>query len=81
MFSILILTYNREVNLPNCLKSVRFFDDIVVLNSGNLDETVAIAELAGAGGGDERCRSENDCRRESGQVCATTGRILSIQVR
>ena len=47
-FSVLILTYNEERNLPACLASVRECDDIVVLDSGSTDRTVAIAEAAGA---------------------------------
>jgi glycosyltransferase involved in cell wall biosynthesis len=47
-FSILILTLNEEKNLPRCLASVRDCDDIVVLDSGSTDRTVAIAGQAGA---------------------------------
>lgn len=46
--SILILTLNEETNLPTCLAAVRSFDDIVVLDSGSTDRTVAIAREAGA---------------------------------
>lgn len=46
--SILILTYNEAINLPGCLASVSFSDDIVVLDSGSTDETVELAEEAGA---------------------------------
>lgn len=46
--SILILTQNEEVNLPSCLDSVKWSDDIVVLDSGSTDRTVEIAEAAGA---------------------------------
>jgi glycosyltransferase involved in cell wall biosynthesis len=48
MFSVLILTLNEERNLPRCLASVRFCDDIVVLDSGSNDRTVEIATAAGA---------------------------------
>ena len=44
MFSILILTYNEENNLPECLQSVAGCDDIVVLDSLSSDSTVRIAE-------------------------------------
>ena len=47
MFSILILTYNEEVNLPGCLDSVAWSDDIVVLDSGSSDRTVDIARERG----------------------------------
>jgi len=48
MFSVLILTLNEERDLPACLASVRASDDVVVLDSGSTDRTVAIAREAGA---------------------------------
>lgn len=45
--SILILTYNEAANLDDCLKSVGFSDDVVVLDSLSSDETVSIAESYG----------------------------------
>lgn len=46
--SILILTYDEAINLPDCLSSVAFSDDVVVLDSGSTDTTVQLAESAGA---------------------------------
>jgi glycosyltransferase involved in cell wall biosynthesis len=46
--SILILTKNEEQNLPDCLATFAWADDVVVLDSGSTDRTVAIAEAAGA---------------------------------
>ncbi|MDB4345781.1 glycosyltransferase family 2 protein [bacterium] len=46
--SILILTYNETVNISDCLKSVAFSDDVVVLDSFSSDDTVQLAEGAGA---------------------------------
>lgn len=46
--SILILTLNEEANLPDCVQSVRWSDDIVVLDSFSSDRTVTIAEELGA---------------------------------
>lgn len=46
--SILILTYNEAVNLPGCLESVAFSDDVVILDSESTDETVQIAKSYGA---------------------------------
>ena len=46
--SILILTLNEEANLPECLQSVKWSDDIVVLDSFSSDGTVKIAEEMGA---------------------------------
>jgi glycosyltransferase involved in cell wall biosynthesis len=48
MISILILTLNEENNLPPCLESVKWCDDIVVLDSFSTDKTVEIAKAAGA---------------------------------
>ena len=46
--SVLILTLNEEVNLPACLESVTWSDDIVVFDSYSSDRTVEIARTAGA---------------------------------
>ena len=46
--SVLILTYNEAINLPDCLGSLEFSDDVVVLDSGSTDATVQLAEVAGA---------------------------------
>ena len=48
MISVLILTLNEERNLPDCLKSVSWSDDIVVFDSFSSDRTVEIAKAAGA---------------------------------
>lgn len=45
--SILILTLNEEGNLPDCLQSVNWSDDIVVLDSFSSDGTVKTAEEIG----------------------------------
>ena len=46
--SVLILAHNEAANLGACLESVGACDDVVVLDSGSTDETVAIARAAGA---------------------------------
>ena len=48
MVSVLILTFNEEVNLPTCLKSLAWCDDIVVFDSFSTDRTLDIAKAAGA---------------------------------
>ena len=48
MISILILTLNEEENLPSCLESLKWSDDLVVLDSFSSDRTVGIAEAGGA---------------------------------
>jgi glycosyltransferase involved in cell wall biosynthesis len=46
--SVLILTRDEERNLPACLASLAWCDDIVVLDSGSTDGTAALARAAGA---------------------------------
>lgn len=46
--SILILTKNEQQDLPGCLESVAWSDDIHVYDSMSTDETVSIAERFGA---------------------------------
>ncbi len=48
MISVLILTRNEEQDLPGCLASVPWCDDIHVFDSGSTDRTAAIARDAGA---------------------------------
>lgn len=45
--SVAVITKNEEEKLPDCLKSVSFADDIVVVDSGSMDKTVEIAENFG----------------------------------
>lgn len=42
--SVLIITYNEESNIEACLKSVPFAKEIIVIDSGSTDNTVAIAQ-------------------------------------
>lgn len=46
--SILILTKNEQQDLPGCLESVSWSDDIHVYDSMSIDDTVKIAEQFGA---------------------------------
>lgn len=48
MISVLILTLNEEANLPACLESVKWSDDIIVFDSFSTDRTVELAKAAGA---------------------------------
>jgi glycosyltransferase involved in cell wall biosynthesis len=48
MISVLILTKNEQQDLPACLASVNWSDDIHVFDSFSLDKTVEIAEATGA---------------------------------
>ena len=46
--SVLVLTKNEQQDLPGCLASITWSDDIHVLDSESTDTTVRIAEMAGA---------------------------------
>jgi glycosyltransferase involved in cell wall biosynthesis len=46
--SVVVITRNEAANLRACLQSVPFADDIVVVDSGSTDDTVAIARDCGA---------------------------------
>src|ERR1700684_3920975 len=46
--SVAIVTLNEEENLARTLDSVRFADEIVVVDSGSTDRTVEIAQSSGA---------------------------------
>ena len=48
MISVLILTRNEQHDLPDCLSSVRWSDDVHVFDSFSDDNTVALARAAGA---------------------------------
>jgi glycosyltransferase involved in cell wall biosynthesis len=48
MISVLILTKNEEQDLPGCLQSVQWSDDIHILDSCSTDRTRSIAETFGA---------------------------------
>ena len=48
MISIIILTKNEELDLPKCLESVAWSDDVHILDSGSVDRTTDIAYEYGA---------------------------------
>lgn len=46
--SVLILTYNESINIGDCLRSVTWCDDVVILDSFSTDDTGDIARSFGA---------------------------------
>ena len=48
MISVVILTFNEEINIERCLNSLRWSDDVLVIDSFSADNTVSIARRLGA---------------------------------
>lgn len=48
LLSVAVITLNEEDRLPECLESVKYADDIVVVDSGSTDRTVDVAKKSGA---------------------------------
>jgi len=46
--SVAMIAMNEEANLPRTLESVRWADEIIVVDSGSIDRTVEIAQSFGA---------------------------------
>ncbi len=46
--SAVVITRNEEANIERCLRSLRVADEIIVVDSGSTDRTVAMAESLGA---------------------------------
>ncbi len=46
--TVIIVTKNEEENLPRCLKALRDFDQILIVDSQSTDQTETIAKQYGA---------------------------------
>ena len=42
--SVLIITKNEEKMIPGCLKTVKWADEVIVVDTGNTDKTNQIAK-------------------------------------
>jgi len=75
--SVVLVTLNEAANLPRTLTSVRFANEIVVLDSGSTDATVEIAEAMGARVFEEPWRGF--ARQKNSAIARATGDwVLSL---
>lgn len=44
MLSVIIITYNEAENIARCLEAVKWAEEIIIVDSGSTDDTVAIAK-------------------------------------
>jgi glycosyltransferase involved in cell wall biosynthesis len=46
--SVILITKNEEANLKDCLESVSFANEIIIVDSQSTDQTISIAQSFGA---------------------------------
>jgi len=46
--SVIIITRNEEANIAECIQSVQFADEVIVLDNASTDNTVQVARSLGA---------------------------------
>lgn len=46
--TVIVITRNEQANIEDCLKSVAFADEVIVLDNASTDQTAEIARLLGA---------------------------------
>jgi glycosyltransferase involved in cell wall biosynthesis len=75
--SALIVARNEEARLPDCLASVAFADEVVVVLDRSTDESAAIAAVAGAVVIEGAWELEGD-RRNAGLAACTGDWVLEV---
>lgn len=48
LLSVIVITHNEQANIGDCLKSLDFADEIIVVDSSSTDHTVDLARALGA---------------------------------
>jgi glycosyltransferase involved in cell wall biosynthesis len=75
--SVVLITLNEAANLPRTLASVRWAQEIIIVDSGSTDETISIARQAGARIFEEPWRGFGP--QKNAAIChATSDWILSL---
>ena len=73
MLSVIVIVKNEEANLRVCLNSVRWADEIIVLDSGSTDNTLAVAKeftdkVKEKAAGEKACCKDSkatDCKKDA----------------
>ena len=74
----IVLTKNEERNLERCLNSLRFADEILVVDDGSFDKTVSIAKKLGAKVIEHRLAEDYGAQRNFAMSKAANEWILFI---
>lgn len=77
MLTAIVLTYNEERHLPECLRSLAWADEVIVFDSHSADRTEAIARAAGARWLQRRF-DHYAGQREAALAAATTEWVLFV---
>lgn len=75
--SLVIITLNEAENIQRCIRSVPFADEVIVLDSGSQDQTLALAEALGARTFTEKWRGYRDQKKRAVEL-ASHDWILSL---
>jgi len=76
--SAVVLTKNEEGNLRDCLESLKFCDEVIVIDDGSTDKTVEIANQLGAKVYTRPLNGDFSAQRNFGLAKASGKWVLSI---